>query len=351
MDNNQKERAIANKLVLEAKLFYGAEHNDTRKSMISDGAAFVSKFSVWAFPSEDVLNKYRKLVMPEPKVELPSNVIPIRPKEVIVTETQKTDTKDALKVLRLEPSRLAVVHIETHGPRRKRQIARTEEKDAGEMYGVEAITITTTNERLIINPEEHEKALELQCDLGNSLRKMGTRISDGIIAFSLKKEEDFDKARQEARQKANEFNRTSTHYKVIVDAVKLQAVESDEELVARKLTYEIQRLLGEMKEALNACDVDRIRQVATEAKYKANSLQSGTEQGILLAAIEEARKAASTIGKELKEKGEVVEAIKNALNTSAVESARMMFLEYAVPEEVEMHAEATVDTNRFAELG
>lgn len=264
-------------------------------------------------------------------------------------------------VLKLEPSRFAVINIETQGPRMRRQLDRStrtlENGSRPARYSdVESVTVRTTSETTIINPLEHEAAKKLGGQIGYMLRRMGTRIVDGVIAFPIRTEEAFDSEHDKARDMARAFNSSSTHWKVLVNAFKLDASSpADEEIMARKVAYEVQQLMAEMKSALDSLDVDRIREVATEAKAKALAIAPGVQQGALYAAVESARKAATKASRDLKDKGKQIELIRRELDTSAIESARFMFLELAVPEEVDASQPGVqssgIDGARFSGLG
>jgi hypothetical protein len=235
-------------------------------------------------------------------------------------------------ILRMEPSRFAAINLKVHSPNHRREIDR--QKREREDFGVETVTIKVVSEHTIVNPKEHEEAKKLIGSLSSKLRKYGTRIQDGVIAIPLKLETDWDEERTEAKREAARFNKQSTHHKVVVNAIKLQAMVGEEELMAKKLAYEVQQIMRDMKASLDSMDVDKIREAATEAKYKALSLAPGMQRGALEAAVREARSAARKIVKETKEVAGDIERVKRQLETSAVESARLMFLDFDVPDEI-----------------
>ena len=236
-------------------------------------------------------------------------------------------------VLRLEPSRFAAINIKIHSPNHRREIDR--EKQEREDFGVETVTVRVVSEHTIVNPKEHNEAKKLIGSLSNKLRKYGTRIQDGVLAIPLNLEKEWDEERATAKSDAAEFNRSSTHHKITVNAIKLQAMVGEEELMAKKLCYEVQQIMSDMKASLNSLDVDKIREAATEARYKAMSLAPGRQRGALEEAVKEARRAARQILKlDIADKAEDIEAVKTELETSAIESARLMFLDFAVPDEI-----------------
>jgi len=316
---------------------------------------------------------------PSAKVEPPAPTME-QPKPVIQPVPVKAENGMALgfntdrSVLRLEPSRYAIISvpIEPKGwsrPRRRRVLDRqietfqadesgnsfetspadlVAEANGGKKRGTAALKITTKAEQLIMNPTEHEEAKKLQSQLGYSLRRLGTRVTDGIIVFPLKNEEEFDAERVKCKQLAYVFNGTSTHYEIRIDAYKLEAVVSDEEMIARQVAYECQRLMSELRSAMDSLDVVRIREVASAAKYKASALAAGRAQGAMLAAVETARQAATKMAKDMAQKGADIEKIKRSIEFAPIDSARLTLLEYEIPEEVA--SGPGVDVSRFAEL-
>jgi hypothetical protein len=273
--------------------------------------------------------------------------------EPIQTEpVQSLKNQDSRKVLKLSPSRFAVINIESRGPRHRRCTARSQETEA-EAYGVEAITITTTSEQTIVNPQEHEAAKKLQADIGYQLRRLGTRIVDGVIVFPLSKETEFDSTRESCKELARAFNTKSSHYKVMVNVVKLAAMVSDEESIARMAAYEINQTLKDVTLALKEMDVQKIREAAQALKYKASAISAGTEQGVILAAVNNLRDAAKRIARDVGRKGSDIESVRKELDTSAIESARFMFASMAEPVELgdtQSNTQSPIDTSRFSSI-
>jgi hypothetical protein len=257
-----------------------------------------------------------------------------------------TFQKETAQILRMKPSRFVCINVQVKSPNHRRELERNKTDNMD--MGVESVTIKVTTEHTIVNPKEHAEAKKIVSDVSYKLRKLGMRVQDGVVAVPLESEEAWDETRLDCKKQAANFNRTSTHHKVIVNAIKLQAMVGEEELMARKLAYEIQQIMNEMKDALNSMDPDKIRAVALEAKYRAMNLAPGLQRGALEAAVVEARQNASKIADETKDKTASIEAVKRALDTSAIDSARMMFLDFAVPEEVS--ESSAVAAGRFSNL-
>lgn len=373
MSKDELSQALAAGLAIPLKEMSGNQNKDKRTRAIQLGAKFDSKTTNWVFPSQAVMMIFEREYprsngkkaearpsLPEvqppikaERAELPTAVIPppvappiVEPAVEPVQETADPMPELDLSTLKLKPCRFVVVRTKIYSPNVRKEISRTKSTE-GEKYGVEATTVRLISEHTIINPVEYEEASKIRGNIGSSLRKFGTRVVDGLYTIPLDVEDEWDECRRELKAGAAEFNKKSTHHKLVVDAVKLQAMTGEEELMARKVTYEVQRLFDEMKVALDAYDVDAIRSAAVELKYKAQTLQEGNTRSLMDAAVANAREVASQIAKEVKDKGDLVAVVKKQLRTSAIDSARMMFLKMAVPEEI---GDAKIGAARFVGL-
>jgi hypothetical protein len=325
-------------------------------------------------------------VEPAPAVQVQA---PVQPVQVQAQQVQQPTSAQAeakrmalgftedRSVLRLEPARYAIISIpiEPKGwqrPRRRRELERqvellqvpnggtgdsfeaaaalaTDGSNGQTSTTIDASLVTIKAQKLTMKPEEEKAARKLQSQLGYSLRRLGTRISDGIIVFPLKNEGAFDDERTECKRLARIFNEKSTHYEIRVAAIKLEAVVSDEEQIARQVAYECQRLMADLRSAMFSLDVPRIRELTAAAKYKASALAAGTAQGALYAAVAAARQTATKIAKDMVEKSVTIEEIKRSINFAPVDSARFTFLEYEIPSEIA--ASPSIENGRFENLG
>jgi hypothetical protein len=192
-----------------------------------------------------------------------------------------------------------------------------------------------TTEITVRNIEEHAAATALANQCRGELRRLGNYFSTGVLLVPVDRSEELDAAIVKIAAWCRSHNLKAKNHTVLATVVPCAVLASREDAVAARLTYDIQTLLGQMREALDSCDVERIRQLATEAKLRAAPLQPGLAQGALLAAVEGARAAASRIRAELGDKADVAQQViaetVRKLDTSAVDSARMMFLEFDSP--------------------
>jgi hypothetical protein len=384
MGKNERRKKIAQGLTLPGALFFdhskGGSNRALRDEMKAAGASYDSKAVMWVFPDRKTLDRYAAKVgakgngssakpvqqplppvkvTPEPeKVETkvvpkPPAVKP-EPKPVPVSgaplppqvdPAPEIDLKDK-SLLELKPSRFVAINIKVKSPNFQKELKR--EKKESKEHGEGAVVVRKETEHYIIDEEEEDKAKSIKSACSTMLRGLGEIIQDGVRAIPLENEVEWDERRAKAKAMAREFNKTSRFYKVIVNAIKLAAMVGEEEMMARKIAYEIQCALNDAKEAMDSYDAERIRTAATEMKAKAKTLQPGIQQGSLLAAEAAARDYANKVAAELRDKGELVQSVKNRLDSSAVDSARMMFLDLAVPEEVE--DVAGINAGRFASL-
>jgi len=377
MSKNEMLAAIKAGLTIPMKEMWRSTNDERRKRAIALGAKFDSASTCWVFPDQVSLSEFRSMDNPEPAKPkarpadkpVPNQAFPVPvslptvPKKakfpvalavpVGAVEKPKVTAEpedplgfdSGLRTLKLKPSRFVIVRTNIYSPNFRHTLSRSKRNNVE--YGTEAITVRTVSEHTIINPEEHERATKLRGSVGAALRKFGTRIVDGLYSIPLDIEGEWDAVRTEQKKAVAEFNAESVHHKVGIDAVKLQAMTGEEELMARKVTYEIQRLFDEMKQALGTYDPETIRAAANELKYKSASLEAGIAKASLDAAVANAREVANTVAKAVKDKGELIDSVKRKISTSAVDSARMMFLKLKVPEEI---GDAKAGASRFVGL-
>ena len=376
---------------LPGTAFFGDVYKQLRDAMKADGCKYDSRAVEWTLPSEEIYLKYKAKVPGTSQVipsvakgnPLPKAVVPTKPvakgnQETVgeanqvpsllsrktearqedstsLGEAKSTTLGNAKKVLRINPSRYALVSvsIEPKGwerPRRRRVL--DEQIEHGSRGGIETLTKMTKAETMIVNPKELEQAKKIQSSEGYKLRRIGTRVADGVLLFPLTAEGAFDSARASAKAEAAGFNAGSTHYEVVVDAIKLGVIESEERQVAQKMTYEIQTVLFELQSAITRCDAKAIREAALAAKYKVDGIGDSSLRSTLANAVSEAREAAKYIIAETEKAGRTIEDVQAdvAVRYSSVSTAQMAFLELEVPVEVQASrsGEASFGVNQMA---
>lgn len=179
----------------------------------------------------------------------------------------------------------------------------------------------------------------LRSQMYGMLRKLGGVFSSNALLVPLDREDELDSAMAEVQRMAREHNSLAKNHYIRPVVVPAAVLGSQAEAVVKQLTYDLQDLLSKMKDALDACDAEKIETLAKAVQVKSMTLEPGMASGALAAAMQDAKKAASVIRREMKKKGKDIVDAKIELRRSrlgaTVDTARMMFLEYSVPRELE----------------
>ena len=383
---------MANKWGIPLKHLMGNDKTSLRAELKKGGARFDSKASEWVMSSEaQYISTLRALGLdsgkpnisnapaPAPKAAAPvssavqttlptvgSVKLPGRtagPSPVMEGVVEVGDVtagglleRDALgkvvrkRVLELRPSRFVLINMPVEGIRQRRSLGRREDRtqERGKFAGLESMTVTTTTELTYVLPDEKTAVEELRGKLRYALARMGTVVVPGLIALPLDLEGKFDAELERVKGEASACNTGTQVWKIFVNVIRLDAVTSDEEALARKITYDMQKMLDEVTSALEACDIKRIEAATKELKYKADGMAPGMMRGAVEAAVAQAREMRSFIKRETEKKRRSFDEVKLELDTSIVESARLMLETFAVPEEIE--AGVVVESGRLAGL-
>jgi len=343
----------------DGKKLFGDEKAKLREELRAEGCRWDGKRCLWICPDEQVHRKFAARVVGPPPVAaapaaptvpktLPTEVVPPPPAaetppvaEVPSTASAesppKADPMPELKQftrLKLQPSKLAFITTEVRSVRRsrRRRVCDRDEVRSRDAQGIEKLTVTTTSEMTILNPAEKKKAEKLRSQLRYRLERYGSNIMSAII-FPTKREAAFRAELKGVKEEAGAFNDKATHYEVGINVLMPEMGISDEEALARKVAYEVQRLFDEMREALDAVDEKRIKAITSDLKAKSLSIAPGNFKGLLDAAVLQAEKATKIIRTEVRKKGREITDVKAELLTSTIESARMASLDLEIPEE------------------
>lgn len=387
MSGNEKRDNIAKGLTIAGKHFFGDENKDARKRLGEAGAVYDSKASAWVCPNEQVYQQFLREAGLEPKApvvvatpvviaapppgappaQLPQPVsppplpvtklvasapaakpAPVEPAPVEV-QPQGMALVSGKKILQLPPSYIVVQEVKVQGDIRYMHIDEEHTSDQ-DTDGTEVATTKRTTETVIKNPEEHKKARYLAGQLRGSVRKLGQVLQSGVILVPVAREKELDEAILGARDEATKFNREANHHFVRVSMLK-SLITTDAEAAARDIAWKLQETMAELKTALEQCDVERIKSITDNAKTLTRIIPA-REANQLAAALSNANATRKYIQDELKKKGKQIEEVQQEVRRAQlgpVESARMMFLEYASP--VEMEYAGAADVERFAEMG
>lgn len=196
--------------------------------------------------------------------------------------------------------------------------------------------VVHTNERVVRNPEEREKGRKLISSMYSRLGRLGSKVGNCYLV-PLKHKVKALAEIAAVRREAAVFNSTATHHYIrSVITTPMEVVASDEGLYARDVALKMQEITGQIKDALEACDVNKVRNLASEAATVVRIIGNG-DAAKMEQMISSARAGANWINRELKKKEKDISEIRAEIKGSAVaavESARLAFLEYAQPEEV-----------------
>jgi hypothetical protein len=205
-----------------------------------------------------------------------------------------------------------------------------EELTAGEAKIRKSSRVKTT-QRVVQDTEGYEAAHALASELRNEIRRVSRATVFGPLCPAAD-EGKLDAVLTEVRRRAAEFNATARYHFVRVGHVKA-TIGSEDERAARELVFDVQRIMSELREALDRANVKRIREIVARAKAL-EPIFPDKERGVLEAAFRAAREAATEIRKQSEETTKKIDEIKASLDLSPVEVARSLFLEYEVPEEL-----------------
>lgn len=256
-----------------------------------------------------------------------------------------------LKKLKLPPSIVVCGSVEVLGKVRYRRLDE-QSKVLGEQGSIRIKEVIKTSKKVIENVDEYETAQKLAGELRYAVRKLAQATILGPVC-PPDKEPALDAVITDARVRARAFNEVAVSHMIRVAYVKA-TISSDDESAAREFTYDFQQYLGDMKVALEALDVKQIRNVAAQMQSTIKGLSAmipAQERSILQKAVDNARAQARMIVEEVGAKGRTIESVKEELETSAVDAARMTFLEYEVsPELQNLTVESVADSARFSEM-
>jgi predicted regulator of Ras-like GTPase activity (Roadblock/LC7/MglB family) len=198
--------------------------------------------------------------------------------------------------------------------------------------GVRDTQETKLVQKSVQNVDELEAANKVRGRIWGRLKGVGTMFSKGVILVPVDKMDGFYTADREIAEWIEDHNRDARDHKVVATIFPMVVMTTKEDEVAKRLAYDFQDILGQMKTALEQLDEKKLGQLATELKAKATvALPAGLEQGAILAAVQDARRQAGQIRKAAKGKQEEIQQVKKSVDTKAIQSARMLFLEFAQP--------------------
>lgn len=178
--------------------------------------------------------------------------------------------------------------------------------------------------KIVTDAEEHERASKTRSSARSLIRRECIETSFGLLAVGSR-EAELDAAIAEARRMAREFNEASRYSKISVSVLKGRVASTDEEAV-RAVSAELGDLMREMDASIRRLDPAAIRAAAQKAS-KLQQVLTEAQQLRVSAAVEAARKAAREIVRRVEKGGEDAAVVLQDLQTAAIETARVSFLE------------------------
>ena len=185
-------------------------------------------------------------------------------------------------------------------------------------------TKTWETTRVVEDTEEHARASRVRSALYQQVRKV---CADTVIGLICQRESEakLDEALAKCDEMAREFNSTAKTCRLACIGVKFN-VEASNEAAAKAIAGQIQDMLVELKAALAAADVQKIREVLASARGLETTLPTSDGEA-LGAAVKAARVAARTIKREVEKKQRDIEEVKREIDLAPVEAARAFFLD------------------------
>lgn len=178
--------------------------------------------------------------------------------------------------------------------------------------------------KIVTDAEEHERASKTRSTALSLIRRECIETSFGLLAVGSK-EAELDAAIAEARRLAREFNDRSRYSKISISVLKGRVASTDEEAV-RAVSAELGDLMREMDASIRRLDPAAIRAAAQKAS-KIQQVLTEAQQLRVTAAVEAARKAAREIVRRVEKGGEDAAVVLRDIQTTAIDTARVSFLE------------------------
>lgn len=228
-----------------------------------------------------------------------------------------------------------------------------------DQIGENATVATWQNTRILVDAEEHEAAIKVQGKISALVRKVctitpfGHFCTDGNFPDLLA-------AVDAAKDLADDHN-ASARYTCVRVFFRAGQVAATDEQAAKDIAGEMIAIVDRMNAAIDRLDPDAIREAVKEANDFSALLAPVQSEKVGLA-VEAARKAARDIttaarrAKKVKDEDGIGDGTPNAaillasLNRSALETARVAFLDFSENTEVPGESLAPVNTARVDAL-
>ena len=202
----------------------------------------------------------------------------------------------------------------------KRDLEAEHETDAG-------LKAKWETERTIADAAEFERASQVRSKARSLITAVCTKTAFGLLCPESGAP-DLDRATDEARKLCEDFNRnaklTRVHCFVLTGRV-----ASDDVKAVQAISGEVRDLIADMKDGLEALDVEKVRKAANEAKQIGNMLSPEAQARIQIA-IDAVRAQA----RKIVAAGETAAIVINQRAIATLNEARTAFLDLEPAREV-----------------
>lgn len=180
--------------------------------------------------------------------------------------------------------------------------------------------------RVIPNVDEFKASGALVAECNRALMKVCVKTAVGLLC-SKDNEKALDDTVAEIRSMIETANETYATVRISAAFVK-GVIESSDDEAAKAITQDIQGFLANLYDAIEKCDVKKIRQTVLSMKG-IDTLLPSVESEKIKAAMMAAKKVAKTIVAEVEKKGREITEVKQEFDLSEIDVARIAFVEIA----------------------
>lgn len=197
------------------------------------------------------------------------------------------------------------------------------------------------------DPAELEAATKARGDAVNMVTRACNRTSFGLLCPE-RYEAELDAAIIRAQDIVDAFNQNAKHSQIGLYVLKGRIAGSDE-VAARAIGQEVRELIEAMGNGIQAMDAAAVRDAANKARQMLAVLTEDSSERVS-AAIEAARKAAREIVRRVEKKGEAAEEVLAELDRSAIDAARIAFLDMSEQPQAQQEHMPQIDLQRVASV-
>jgi hypothetical protein len=182
----------------------------------------------------------------------------------------------------------------------------------------------------VLDAEEFKKADRVAGECRRRIAEICTRRAFGWMT-PKSREKELEAAWEEVKERLAETNAELKTCTLVGTCVKGEIV-TDDQAAADAILQDIGAFFKDLLTAIEACDAKRIR--ATVATMKGlDQLLEPTQSEALQTAIKTAKSLATTITKEVDQKGKEISVVVKTLDLSPIDAAMVYFLETNAPVE------------------